>query len=1308
MSDNQIIRRDNKNTFNRKTGETHTFHLNPFNGYRLEVDDIHFNLDSAVFLPALGHTADPSEDPSIGLGAASEALLQIKKNPARKVLVCGHADTSGDAGYNVGLSVKRKDCVKAVILGDKELFKKTCGGQHKSADVDHILNWVAKLYGWDCAVKGQTQSQAIKKFQQRYNIEWEEKIGEDGALGPQTWGAFFDVYEDMILNLTETDPAGLAELRSKFTAAGVAPPFVGCGENFPLPKNDPVFGGELSKPPDNYRSEADRRAEILYYDPDQVPKMDCHPGGDKCTAELCEVYNTKMYRYKVIDVPNSKPKGTQVFLKMQYLDPEGKDKPFPKDFPVKVVYSKDNSEEEVKVGDEGMLRFAAKRKDSFILKFEFAETTWIAASADDKTNKIAKKADLAQLHKDKFRFFSVPKAKWTLVESKWEVSKHKFYKDDPDFKFFIPGRYGLTIGTSGEPVQMKLDPHWSFLRFEFFDRHFGHSDHNHKRVNTPAMLIEGWRNSPAAGEFDTSSHWTINDADVEKAVHAVPWILQRKADKSDDPRPDKNVQFGFKTDWLHASDPLWVISKSGAERVIESRAAGHADLKPSEKRLDFYDLPQEWKSDKYYTRFVDGTGEFFDKASTFEQKIKDSLKAPDKFLAFSLDDMVLVDQNFATITLAANEDPAVFYHQFKDPGVQFNGKSISSAGVYSPGADLTKPYYPYSNITFPVRHYVFDYPNWTRVIAAQGCLFDVFERRTRPGDAIVGARAAVRWVDTANATLGIPANGQFSPRPARTDQPAANPSFAIQPFFELITDTTRAVARPAGAVQEWSSPAPHGGWTVGRFDIVMLRDCDLDAGNEIVVNMHFFRFRLNFAGAPPAPATLNQGNYRRDVTTNIPTRWNGPDGAFNPNPPKILPDGNPAKLQGKIHWFVQDVPLGRQHYDITVKPSTAPGASRAHMSAFDGTGGFNETTSTASGGGQFVAAHECGHGDALYDEYNEMWGLGSYYQVSYGTWMPGDPFQRDSFAMMNGNRDVKPRHYWHAAEWLRVATSIPMKLDINGAIYQLPRHPNTNPLRTYILWPIWSENQVQGAVAGNSRRNFDMFLYPLGNEDYSRALVAGKDCRGLLLVEVKIEVTFDDPNVRFSQIQNGMRDLFASADTLFNNTLNVAVNSATIPGLAGVDMSPCAVKFSPRFLVPTFPTNLGNNAERANLGNYFNGMNQVAQPPQVCPAADPARATFLTNTAPGLYAARINAERTNHSNGHFRLRIRSTYANAWQGGGNNNQLRLTDANLANDFAPFFGDMLGLDMTTSPLANNVVRTRILDRIVKRVLPNATLA
>ncbi|MGA2263731.1 MAG: OmpA family protein, partial [Acidobacteriota bacterium] len=770
MAKKDITRRQHGETFTRVTAETHDFQLQPFQGLVLEVEDTHFHHDSAVLLP--NFPAEPGEvfgGPSLGLSVIAECLLQQNAHPDATVLITGHADTSGPDQYNIGISIKRAKAVQHAIMGEREPWISIAEGQHKTEDYQLILTWVAMVYGWDCNpqgvdnVNGDNTKKAVKNFQERYNQEFDANIATDGKAGHDTWGAFFDVYMDMVQNLCETDEAGIKDLRAKMNFIG--PKIVGCGENWPVE--------EPQRP--NYRSQINRRVEILFFKSGQEPLLDCHPGGNVCKPVFCEIYNLKMYRFDYLPVKPSLPRPTQVFLKLQYLDPEGNEKLFPKDFPVTILYP-DNTTQDEKVGDDGILRFGAQRKTSFTLKFESSETLWVAVSADDAASKLARKTDLAKLHKDKFRFFSTPKT-WTLVESKWAVAANAFYKDDPEYKFYIPGRYGRTIGNGLTPVDMKLDPHWSFLRFEFFDRNYGHSDHNNKRVNIPATLISGWRNSPASGDPDATSHWTLNDADTEKAVHAIPWIIQKKPDNSDDPRPDKNIQFGLKTDWLHVSETAYVIAKSATERVVETRPNDHDDIKPAAKRLEFYDLPKEWISKKYYCRFTDNTGKFFDQAATFEDKIKASLKAPAQFLAFSLDDIVLTTAACAPVTLHAQDRVAVYFHRFEKTG----DFPTTDAGLYNPDTGPNQSYYslPQLNGT----NYIFDYPNWTRLVIAQGNMFDVFSERVTSGD-LIGARAGVMWVDAVAASPGAPDTTVADPpdqtiNASRTDKKY----FSIHPCF---------------------------------------------------------------------------------------------------------------------------------------------------------------------------------------------------------------------------------------------------------------------------------------------------------------------------------------------------------------------------------------------------------------------------------------------------------------------------------------------------------------------------------------------
>ena len=67
---NDITRREHETTFKRPTTDTHVFHLQPFQGYRLEMGDVHFHHDSAVLLPDYDVVPDASRITALAVLAA--------------------------------------------------------------------------------------------------------------------------------------------------------------------------------------------------------------------------------------------------------------------------------------------------------------------------------------------------------------------------------------------------------------------------------------------------------------------------------------------------------------------------------------------------------------------------------------------------------------------------------------------------------------------------------------------------------------------------------------------------------------------------------------------------------------------------------------------------------------------------------------------------------------------------------------------------------------------------------------------------------------------------------------------------------------------------------------------------------------------------------------------------------------------------------------------------------------------------------------------------------------------------------------
>jgi hypothetical protein len=258
------------------------------------MEDVHFHHDSAVMLPDY-ESCDPlpdapDEERITALTVMSAFYLHASKHPEQKILITGHADTSGSASYNVQLTEMRANNVWYALSGNRQAWVKSSEQKHKVEDYQQILKWISRVRGWDCD-PGKVDNQ-LKAFQQRYNEEFEAEIAEDGIVGAQTWGAFFDIYMEELKKILKTDDAGLVSYRSGLHFLDASKKTVGCGESFPI---DPSRG-------DEYRSMADRRVELLFFDPGEEPELACHPGLHICDPKKCEIYDPKKYCFKHLPV----------------------------------------------------------------------------------------------------------------------------------------------------------------------------------------------------------------------------------------------------------------------------------------------------------------------------------------------------------------------------------------------------------------------------------------------------------------------------------------------------------------------------------------------------------------------------------------------------------------------------------------------------------------------------------------------------------------------------------------------------------------------------------------------------------------------------------------------------------------------------------------------------------------------------------------------------------------------------------------------------------------------------------------------
>ena len=165
-----------------------------------------------------------------------------------------------------------------------------------------ILAWVVATHGWPCDPgpidnqAGPRTERAVRAFQDQFKRTHDDGMSVDGIVGPQTWGAFFDLYMEELKRLLGVDETGLQDLQAGLTFADGGKKAVGCGEHHPIE----------GKRKDAYRSATNRRVELLFFDPGEEPKIDCHPSPGQCTPDACELYDPKMYRFEHLE-PSVEP-----------------------------------------------------------------------------------------------------------------------------------------------------------------------------------------------------------------------------------------------------------------------------------------------------------------------------------------------------------------------------------------------------------------------------------------------------------------------------------------------------------------------------------------------------------------------------------------------------------------------------------------------------------------------------------------------------------------------------------------------------------------------------------------------------------------------------------------------------------------------------------------------------------------------------------------------------------------------------------------------------------------------------------------
>lgn len=307
----------------------HRFTVRPNQLARLELVDVLFATNSAVMMP---FAFEEDEGELHGLDILYVAFRYAAEHPEARLLVAGHTDTAGSARHNLRLSDARANSVHALLAGERATWVEIVDEWHRVEDVQRLLKHYRDIDPGpvDDAMGDQTR-RAIETFQAVYNhdrvslgIPGAPEIQVDGRLGPETWGAFFDYYQFSLAQLLGCGPrwtvrallgiedpspstppsrdssegseslwrARLNQWRSHLQPVHSERTAIGLGESFPVE--------EASR--DNYRSEVNRRVEILFFQDADRPSIPAEPAnGSTYTPDECPFCDSTQYRQEVID-----------------------------------------------------------------------------------------------------------------------------------------------------------------------------------------------------------------------------------------------------------------------------------------------------------------------------------------------------------------------------------------------------------------------------------------------------------------------------------------------------------------------------------------------------------------------------------------------------------------------------------------------------------------------------------------------------------------------------------------------------------------------------------------------------------------------------------------------------------------------------------------------------------------------------------------------------------------------------------------------------------------------------------------------
>lgn len=286
----------------------------------IEMEDVLFRTASVVFMPngtdgssekkaSQDDTETATQEVITGLDVVKTILIRLQEFPEQKILITGHTDTTGSDISNQKLGYGRAHSLQLVLEGKSEDWASLASDNYNNKDVQHILEWASNIKGYDTDPQGvdgaigTKTKDALERFYTAVNTEFSTSFTPARTVTTEFWKGAFLLYEDALCNLLDTDAAGLAQVRKSLRWVDDTHKSVGCGEYWPI--------DQTSK--DNYRSEANRRVEVYFFDKDESVTLSCDPASYPCPKDTCSLFPSSKIPRKYLPVhPGSRAQSSPV------------------------------------------------------------------------------------------------------------------------------------------------------------------------------------------------------------------------------------------------------------------------------------------------------------------------------------------------------------------------------------------------------------------------------------------------------------------------------------------------------------------------------------------------------------------------------------------------------------------------------------------------------------------------------------------------------------------------------------------------------------------------------------------------------------------------------------------------------------------------------------------------------------------------------------------------------------------------------------------------------------------------------------